>query len=432
MSSGFLYQLIYFVPILIIVAIYGRGRVKIQRQASAVWNENVESGLTEPPTLHPVFEFAKCFGSGACVKACPEHAIGIINGKGALINPAHCIGHGACEPVCPTKAIRLVFGTEKRGMEIPQLAPNFETNVPGIFIAGELGGMGLIRNATSQGRRAMGEIAKRPRATTGFDVVIVGAGPAGLTASLAAHELGLKFVTIDQEDSVGGTTYHYPRNKIVMTAPMDLPIIGQIKVKEISKEALMELWVGVLTKVPMPIRYSERMEDIKPDGDGFVVLSSKHAYRTQSVLLAIGRRGVPRKLGVPGEEVGKVVYRLIEAEQYRNQHVVVVGGGDSALEAALDISAEPGTTVTLSYRGAAFSRVKIKNRKRLEDAIAQNRLTQLLESQVINITPKEIQMRRGEEDMLLPNDAVIVCAGGELPTPFLKKIGIMVDMRKGT
>jgi thioredoxin reductase/Pyruvate/2-oxoacid:ferredoxin oxidoreductase delta subunit len=432
MSSGFLYQLIYFVPILIIVAIYGRGRVKIQRESSSVWNENVESGLTEPPTLHPVFEFAKCFGSGACVKACPEHAIGIINGKGALINPAHCIGHGACEPVCPTKAIRLVFGTEKRGMEIPQLAPNFETNVPGIFIAGELGGMGLIRNATSQGRRAMGEIAKRPRATTGFDVVIVGAGPAGLTASLAAHELGLKFVTIDQEDSVGGTTYHYPRNKIVMTAPMDLPIIGQIKVKEISKEALMELWVGVLTKVPMPIRYSERMEDIKPDGDGFVVLSSKHAYRTQSVLLAIGRRGVPRKLGVPGEEVGKVVYRLIEAEQYRNQHVVVVGGGDSALEAALDISAEPGTTVTLSYRGAAFSRVKIKNRKRLEDAIAQNRLTQLLESQVINITPKEIQMRRGEEDMLLPNDAVIVCAGGELPTPFLKKIGIMVDMRKGT
>lgn len=432
MSSGFLYQLIYFVPILIIVAIYGRGRVKIQRESSSVWNENVESGLTEPPTLHPVFEFAKCFGSGACVKACPEHAIGIINGKGALINPAHCIGHGACEPVCPTKAIRLVFGTEKRGMEIPQLAPNFETNVPGIFIAGELGGMGLIRNATSQGRRAMGEIAKRPRATKGFDVVIVGAGPAGLTASLAAHELGLKFVTIDQEDSVGGTTYHYPRNKIVMTAPMDLPIIGQIKVKEISKESLMELWVGVLTKVPMPIRYSERMEDIKPDGDGFVVLSSKHAYRTQSVLLAIGRRGVPRKLGVPGEEVGKVVYRLIEAEQYRNQHVVVVGGGDSALEAALDISAEPGTTVTLSYRGAAFSRVKIKNRKRLEDAIAQNRLTQLLESQVINITPKEIQMRRGDEDMLLPNDAVIVCAGGELPTPFLKKIGIMVDMRKGT
>jgi thioredoxin reductase (NADPH) len=325
----------------------------------------------------------------------------------------------------------LVFGTEKRGMEIPQVKTNFETNVPGIFIAGELGGMGLIKNATGQGRRSMEHIAKRPRAVKGYDVVIVGAGPAGIAASLAATELGLKFVTVDQEDSMGGTTYHYPRNKIVMTAPMNLPLIGEIKVKEISKEALMELWTGVLAKVPMPIRYSERMEDIKPDGEGFMVLTSKHVYRTQSILLAIGRRGVPRKLGVPGEEVAKVVYRLIEAEQYRNQHVVVVGGGDSALEAALDISAEPGTTVTLSYRGAAFNRVKIKNRKRLEDAIAEDRLTQLLESQVVNITEKQIKIRRGSDESEIPNDAVIVCAGGELPTPFLKKIGVMVDIHRG-
>ena len=429
--SSFLYHSIYLVPILIIVTIYARGRVKLHQQSSAVWGEAKESGLTEPPTLHPVFEFAKCFGSGACVKACPEHAIGIINGKGTLVNPAHCIGHGACEPVCPTQAIKLVFGTEKRGMEIPQVSSNFETNVPGIFIAGELGGMGLIRNATRQGRTAMEHIAKRPRAVKGYDVVIVGAGPAGIAASLAARELGLKFVTVDQEDSLGGTTYHYPRNKIVMTAPMNLPIIGEIKVKEISKEALMELWMSVMAKVPMPIRYSERMEDIKKDGDGFIVLTSKHIYRAQSVLLAIGRRGVPRKLGVPGEEVAKVVYRLIEAEQYRNQHVMVVGGGDSALEAALDISAEPGTTVTLSYRGAAFSRVKIKNRKRLEDAIAADRLSQQLESQVVSITDKKIRIRKGDKESELPNDAVIVCAGGELPTPFLKKIGIMVDVHRG-
>ncbi len=429
---SFLYHAIYLVPIVIIVAIYGRSRVKHERKAAALWNENLESGLTEPPTLHPVFEFAKCFGSGACIKACPEQAIALINGKGTLVNPAHCIGHGACEPVCPTKAIKLVFGTEKRGMEIPQVTPTFETNVPGIFIAGELGGMGLIKNATGQGRRSMENIAKRPRAVKGYDVVIVGAGPAGLSASLAAQEIGLKFVAVDQEDSVGGTTYHYPRNKIVMTAPMNLALIGEIKVKEISKEALMELWLGVLAKVPMPIRYGERMEDIKPDGEGFVVLTSKHVYRTQSVLLAIGRRGVPRKLGVPGEDTSsKVVYRLIEAEQYRNQHVLVVGGGDSALEAALDISAEPGTTVTLSYRGAAFNRVKIKNRQRLEAAIAEDRLCQMLESQVVNIDAKQVRMRKGKEESDLPNDAVIVCAGGELPTPFLKKIGIMVELHRG-
>jgi thioredoxin reductase/ferredoxin len=429
--SNHLYQAIYLVPILLLIVIYGRGRVKHERKSAALWNENLESGLTEPPTLHPVFEFSKCFGSGACVKACPEQAIGIINGKGTLINPAHCIGHGACEPVCPTKAIKLVFGTEKRGMEIPQVRPNFETNVPGIFIAGELGGMGLIRKAVEQGKKAMEHIAKRPRATKGYDVVIVGAGPAGISASLAAQSMGLKFVTVDMEDSLGGTTYHYPRNKIVMTAPMNLPIIGEIKVKEISKEALMELWTGVLNKVQMPIHFSERMEDIKPDGDGFTVLTSKHVYRTQSILLSIGRRGVPRKLGVPGEDVAKVVYRLIEADQYRNQHVVVVGGGDSALEAALDIAAEPGTTVTLSYRGAAFNRVKIKNRKRLEEAIAEDRLNQMLESQVVNITEKKILIRSGGEEAEMPNDAVIVCAGGELPTPFLKKIGVMVDVHRG-
>jgi thioredoxin reductase (NADPH) len=429
--SNHLYQAIYLVPILLLIVIYGRGRVKHERKAAALWNENVESGLTEPPTLHPVFEFAKCFGSGACVKACPEQAIGIINGKGTLINPAHCIGHGACEPVCPTKAIKLVFGTEKRGMEIPQVRPNFETNVPGIFIAGELGGMGLIRKAVEQGRKSMEHIAQRPRAAKGYDLVIVGAGPAGIAASLAATSAGLKFVTVDREDSVGGTTYHYPRNKIVMTAPMTLPLIGDIKVKEISKESLMELWSSVLAKVQLPIRYSEQMEDIKRDGDGFVVLTSKRVYRTQTILLAIGRRGVPRKLGVPGEESPKVVYRLIEAEQYRNQHVLVVGGGDSALEAALDISAEPGTTVTLSYRGAAFNRVKIKNRKRLDDAIAEGRLTQMLESQVVNISEKEVRIRRGTEESDIPNDAVIVCAGGELPTPFLKKIGVMVDVHHG-
>jgi thioredoxin reductase (NADPH) len=429
--TGFGYYALYLVPLLALIVIYARKRRLGEIAATSKLEEAIESGMTEPPTLHPDFILSKCFGSGACVKACPEAAIGIINGKGTLINPAHCIGHGACEPACPMKAIKLVFGTEKRGVEIPRVNPNFETNVPGLFIAGELGGMGLIRNAVMQGARAMEYISKRPKGAD-LDVVIVGAGPAGIAASLAAKKLGLKYVTVEQEDSSGGTTYHYPRNKIVMTAPMDLPIIGKIKVREVSKESLMELWQGVIAQAQIDIRYNERMEEIKAEGNGFAVKTSKGSYNASSVLLSIGRRGTPRKLGSPGEDQAKVVYRLIEAEQYRSKHVLVVGGGDSALEAALDVSAESGTTVTLSYRGAAFNRVKIKNRKRLDEAVAAKRLALALETQIANIAAERITLRKGKEEFEIPNDAVIVCAGGELPTPFLKKIGVEVEAHYGT
>jgi len=425
------YYALYLVPLLLLVLIYSRSRSRHQELSYSVLDEAADSGLLEPPTLHPEFNLAKCFGSGACVKACPEQAIGIVNGKGTLVNPAVCIGHGACESACPMKAIKLVFGTVDRGVDIPKVNPNFETNVPGIFIAGELGGMGLIRKAAEQGTRAIEYITKRPRGEAEFDLVIIGAGPAGISASLAARKQGLKFVTLEQEDSIGGTTYHYPRNKIVMTAPMNLPFIGKIRMREVSKEGLMKLWQDVMAKVPLPIHYNERMEEIRRDGKGFVVRTAKHSYRCGSVLLAIGRRGTPRKLGVPGEELPKVVYRLIESEQYQGKRVAVVGGGDSALEAALDLCREPGTGVLLTYRGAAFNRVKLKNRKRLEQALAEERVTLMLESQITAIQGDRIRIRAGKTEREMPNDAVIVCAGGDLPTPLLKRIGIMVETHHG-
>lgn len=428
-------DLIYYLPPLLLILIpavfHLRSKKKVSAIHHAVLKEAQEAGLTEPPSLHPVVDLSICMGSGACVRNCPEKALGVIKGKGVLINPTHCIGHGACAPACPVGAIKLVFGTEKRGMDIPQVDPDFQTNIPGIYIAGELGGMGLIRNAIRQGTHAVKAIAGRPRGKAELDLVIIGAGPAGISASLAAKEAGLNYVTIEQEDSLGGTTYHYPRNKLVMTAPMKLPLIGEIKVREISKEELMDIWQGILDKATPNIQFSERMEEISPIDGIFTIRTNKANYSTASVLLAIGRRGTPRKLGAKGEEQAKVVYRLIEAEQYRGKHVLVVGGGDSALEAALDIANEADTHVTLSYRGKAFDRVKPKNRTRLAEAIADQRIEQLLESTVQEIGVDNVILKLGEERLERPNDAVIVCAGGELPTPMLKKLGVQVDTRYG-
>lgn len=424
----------YFIPAMVLIIAIGlhlRSHKKKSSKHAEILKEAVESGLTEPPSLHPVVDTSICMGSGACATACPEGAMGVISGKGLLISPSHCIGHGACAPACPVGAIKLVFGTAKRGMEIPNVTPEFETNVPGVFIAGELGGMGLIRNAIKQGTQAIGTIAGRPRREADLDVIIIGAGPAGISSSLAAKQSNLRFVTIEQEDSLGGTTYHYPRNKLVMTAPMKLPIIGEIKVREISKEQLMEIWSGVLEKAELDIHFSERMEEITRDGDVYVVRTNKASYRAANVLLAIGRRGTPRKLGSPGEELSKVVYRLIEAEQYRGQHVLVVGGGDSALEAALDIADEAGTTVTLSYRGEAFGRVKPKNRLRLDRATAEHKLQVILESTVEKIEEHTVTLKKGDTQISIENNAVIVCAGGELPTPMLKKIGVQVEAHYG-
>jgi thioredoxin reductase len=264
------------------------------------------------------------------------------------------------------------------------------------------------------------------------DVIIVGAGPAGMAATLSAKQQQLRAVTVEQEDSFGGTVYHYPRNKIVMTAPVELPLVGKMKFGEVSKETLLEFWQGVIQQTGIKVNLRERMEAIKRDGQGFVVKTSRAEYRTRAVLLAIGRRGTPRKLDVPGEEQAKVVYRLIDAAQYRGQHVLVVGGGDAALEAALACAEESGTHVALSYRSEAFSRVKEKNRQRVQQFQAGKRLNVLLKSNVKKIDAKEVTLDHDGKLLKLKNDAVIVCAGGILPTPFLKEIGVMVETKYGT
>jgi thioredoxin reductase (NADPH) len=427
---------VYAVAIGAIWALYLLWRRRAEAKSRAMKAAAVEAGLVEPASLHPIIDPARCLGCGACVSACPEgDIIGMINGKAELVEPTHCIGHGACREACPYDAITLVFGTEKRGIDIPHVSPDFQTNVPGVYIAGELGGMGLIRNAIEQGSQAIESIregsASRP--SQGYDVIIVGAGPAGFAASLAAMKHKLRFLTVEQ-DSFGGTVAHYPRGKVVMTAPAILPLGGRLKFRTVSKEKLLRVWNDVYLKVGLKgkIRYGEQVKSITRRGDAFEVRTTRGAYQTASVLLAIGRRGTPRKLDVEGEEQAKVVYRMIEPEQYRRQHVLVVGGGDSALEAAASIAQQPGTTVTLSHRGEAFSRAKLQNRELVAAAQKSGRLKVLSESKVNRIGRDDVEIEQKGRRMRIRNDAVIVCAGGILPTAFLKSVGIEVETKYGT
>jgi thioredoxin reductase/NAD-dependent dihydropyrimidine dehydrogenase PreA subunit len=425
---------LYALPLVAVWVIYFGRRKRAERLSVTKREAAAEAGLTEPPTLHPQIDATRCIGCGACVRACPEGDIlGLIGGRAELIAPSDCIGHGACRAACPADAIRLVFGTERRGVDIPHVGADFQTNVPGVFIAGELGGMGLIRNAIEQGRQAIDAVRALggPRRQNVYDVVIVGGGPAGFSASLAALEHRLRFVTIEQE-SFGGTVAHYPRGKLVMTAPATLPLIGPVKFREVSKERLLAFWHSAAERTGLRINYAERVESVTRDGSGLEVGTTRACYRTRAVLLAIGRRGTPRRLGVAGEDLPKVVYRLTDPQQYRGQHVLVVGGGDSALEAAADVAAEPGTTVTLSHRGAAFARARQKNRERVAAAQSAGRLRLLMPSEVKGIGADAVELTDGGKRTVIRNDSVIVCVGGILPTAFLKSIGIEVETKYGT
>jgi thioredoxin reductase/NAD-dependent dihydropyrimidine dehydrogenase PreA subunit len=436
------YLWLYLGAMALVLVWYMRRQARTTAANRAELEEAQQSGLAEPASLHPLVHPGLCIGSGSCVTACPEDALGLVDGKAVLKNASACIGHGACLAACPFDAISLVFGTEKRGIDIPNVGQDFQTNVPGLYIAGELGGMGLIRKAAEQGRQAVTNVrehlkrAGKPSAGSGelLDLMIMGCGPAGLSAGLSAMEHQLSFRLIEQEDALGGCVYHYPRNKITMTAPVELALVGKVKFGEVQKERLLEFWQGVVSKTGLKVQFSERMEGVVRDADGaFTITTSRGRYRARTVLLALGRRGSPRKLDVPGEEQPKVVYRLIDAEQYRGQHVLVVGGGDSALEAAIDLAEQPGTTVTLSYRSEAFSRVKTANRLRLTSQQQAGRLAVELKSVVQEIGSDNVTLKLADGALkTLPNQAVVVCAGGLLPTPLLKGMGIEFATKFGT
>lgn len=409
----------------------------IKRKQTVITEEKIEKAkkfdLYEPISLHPVVDQNSCIGSGACIKACPEKDIlGIVNGKAQTINASQCVGHGACFHACPVEAISLVMGTEKRGVDLPHVSQKFETNIKGIYIAGELGGMGLIKNAVEQGKQAVENITKKLQTLekkSDLDLLIIGAGPAGIGASLQAKKNNLKFKTLDQE-SLGGTVFSFPRSKIIMTSPMDIPLHGKVKLVETSKSALLSLWNEILSKNKISIHEFEKVENIICYDNYFEIESVKGKYSASSILLAIGRRGSPKKLGVPGEEKEKVYYKLLEPELIENKKVLVVGGGDSAIESALLI-AEGNNEVTLSYRNSSFNRLKPKNLENILEAEKNGKINVLYNSNVLKINDNNVEIKKDSELLIIKNDLVYIFAGGELPNKFLEKIGIRITKKYG-
>ena len=410
--------------------------LRARRREAAALAATRRAGISPagPRAQHPHIDVSHCIGCGACVDVCPEDVLAVIAGKAAIISAHKCIGHGLCAEACPVGAIEIVMASPSIAADLPRLSPQLETNVPGLFVVGELGGLALIKNAVNQGRDCIDTITQRltraGRAPAGVrDVCIVGAGPGGISASLRAVERKLSYVTLEQ-DEFGGTVAKYPRQKLVMTSPVEFPVYGKFKKLQLSKEELLKFWNKIHKEAGLAVRTGEKVDTVTRENDGlFTIATPRGSYRSRAVVLAIGRRGSPRKLGVPGEELPKVMYSLLDAEAYTGVRILVVGGGDSAVETAMGLAHQRGNSVTLSYRKNEFSRIKERNAQRLKEFVKSGKLTVVFDSQPVEIHERVVVLEVAGKRRELPNDYVWVLAGTLPPNDFLQRIGVQLGLQ---
>jgi putative YpdA family bacillithiol system oxidoreductase len=421
------------IALLVLTVIAMRWMALARRRREKSDSDKLELAVAEqrhiPMSLHPVIDPDRCIGSLSCLSACPEGDIlGVIDGRAALVNPSACIGHGMCALECPVDAIKLVFGTSERGVDLPEVDEHFQSSRPGLHIVGELSGMGLIKNAITQGLQVAAHLGSvlRGGEGAGVDVAIVGAGPAGLATALGLQKAGMSFRVLEQ-DTVGGTIAHYPRQKVVMTERIELPFYGKFGKSLISKEELLSSWTKAMERAGVTVESGVKVTAVAGNDGAFVVQTSKGPVEARKVVLAIGRRGSPRKLGVPGEELPKVAYRLIDPQQYEGSRVLVVGGGDAALEAAIQLAEESDAEVTLSYRSPEFGKCREANKRKFKALVENKRIRAVMGSQVKKVLPQSVHLQVADGRVgNLANDFVIACIGGELPTEFLKAVGVNI------
>ncbi|MHC5063584.1 MAG: NAD(P)-binding domain-containing protein [Planctomycetota bacterium] len=439
MSWTLLSGVVFLLGLALFAQLSRRHELKRMRRSVSERDHALREGRAVAQLAHPIVDLSRCLGCGTCIDACPEdQVLELVHGQAMVVNGASCKGHAVCESECPVDAITVTLSNVADRNDIPALDDKLEAvGSPGVFLAGEVTAHALIRTAVRQGSQVGAEVARRCQADPDpnpriLDLIVVGAGPAGLACSLEAKRHGLSFVTLEQETGLGGTVAKYPRRKLVMTQPVEMPLHGKLPKTEFTKEELIALWQDIATEHELPIKSGQTFESLERTESGsLVVYTQEGTFEARHVCLALGRRGIPQKLETQGEELPKVAYSLMDAHSYSGRRILVVGGGDSAVEAALGLAEQPGNEVTLSYRQDSFFRIRSKNRERLESSIAEDRVKVLYNSQVESITPQSVHLSvkesAGSETMTLPNDEVFVMVGGVPPFELLERSGVSFD-----
>jgi NosR/NirI family transcriptional regulator, nitrous oxide reductase regulator len=311
----------------------------------------------------------------------------------------------------------------------PAVDDRMESNVRGIYVVGELAGAPVVKLAMEQGYKVAEYISSKPDARSNdpavYDILVIGAGASGLNAALEAQKHGLRVLVLEKSH-LGNTIDELPDGKIIYTEPNDRPVSGSLWLEEVTKEELVKRWRTDIGQSGLDVRQGEGVTSIQRRSDsGFDVTTSKAAYRARRIIVAIGKSGTPRKLEVPGENSDRVHYRLFHPKTYAGQNVLVVGGGNSAVEAAVSLSDV--ARVTLSYRGSSFYRVSKHNERKLKEAVAAGSLEVILNSNVKQFTGDTYSLETNGVISERPFDHAFILVGSEPPTGFLHSIGLRLE-----
>ena len=447
-------------------------RAKKQREAATIVAPPRERKL-------PTINTSTCIGCYACVDSCPYDVLAIRDYVATVARPADCCGLTLCEQRCPNGSLRM--GDGEPITDSPLADTDLQSSdVPGLYLAGDVTGLPLIRNAINQGAHAARSVARglsrapartparglsstpagarESSDTIDHDLIIIGAGPAGLSAALAAQAADLSYVVLEQQ-TVAASVNSFPRGKLVFDQPLELPLIGDLWLQEATKEELMGQWLRIVRRHDLQIREHTRVtavlalaSEARPPDDsagppGFAVTATdadadadadagpdagsagELTLRARRVIVAIGRRGSPRRLpiAIPAELSERVFYSLADARSFAGQRVLVVGLGDVAMEAAIALSRQPDTEVSVSYRGPDFRRGKARTIETFKRRVEAGAIRAHFATEVADLRDGRVRLQGTNGPIELDCDAVFVLIGAIPPAALLRDFGLRVE-----